>query len=104
MVQIQTPQSLHQHWFAQSGTRRLRPQLLRDDLGCDDLEWERGRAWAYQQAMGAIWYYIESNPPMHRMGQRTLERILADGSRTRAPRSVTIQTDPRGAVRAHSPK
>jgi aminoglycoside phosphotransferase (APT) family kinase protein len=55
-----------------------RRQLLRDDLRCDDLEWERGKAWALQQAMGAIWYYIESNPPMHRMGQRTLERILAD--------------------------
>ncbi len=55
-----------------------RRQLLRDDLGCDDLEWERGKAWAFQQVMGAIWYYIESNPPMHRMGRRTLERILAD--------------------------
>jgi aminoglycoside phosphotransferase (APT) family kinase protein len=27
-------------------------QALRDDLGCDDLEWERGKAWAFQQAMG----------------------------------------------------
>lgn len=57
-----------------------RRQLLRDDLECDDLEWERGKAWALQQAMGAIWYYIDSNPPMHRMGRRTLERILADES------------------------
>ena len=54
-----------------------RRQLLRHDLGCDDLEWERGKAWAFQQAMGAIWYYFDSNPPMHRMGRRTLERILA---------------------------
>jgi aminoglycoside phosphotransferase (APT) family kinase protein len=57
-----------------------RRQLLRDDLGCDDLEWERGKAWALQQAMGAIWYYIESNPPMSRMGRHTLDRILADDS------------------------
>jgi hypothetical protein len=29
--------------------------VLRDELGCDDLEWERGRAWAYAQAMGLVW-------------------------------------------------
>ena len=57
-----------------------RRQLFREDLGCDDLEWERGKAWAFQQAMGAIWYYVDSNPPMHRMGRRTIERILADES------------------------
>lgn len=55
-------------------------QALREDLGCDDLEWERGKAWAFEQAMGAVWYYVESNPAMSRMGQRTLERILADKS------------------------
>jgi len=55
-------------------------QILRDDLGCDDLEWERGKAWAFEQAMGAVWYYIKSNPAMSRMGQRTLDRILADQS------------------------
>lgn len=53
-------------------------QVLRAQLGCDDLEWNRGRAWAFQQAMGAVWYYIDSNPTMSRMGQRTLERITAD--------------------------
>jgi aminoglycoside phosphotransferase (APT) family kinase protein len=55
-------------------------QVLRRDLGCDDLEWERGRAWAFQQAMGAVWYYVESNPAMSRMGVRTLDRIMADES------------------------
>jgi aminoglycoside phosphotransferase (APT) family kinase protein len=53
-------------------------QALRDDLGCDDLEWKRGKAWAFEQAMGAAWYYVESNPAMSLMGQRTLQRILAD--------------------------
>jgi hypothetical protein len=42
------------------------------------VEWARGKAWALQQAMGAIWYYVESNPPMSRMGATTLRRILAD--------------------------
>jgi aminoglycoside phosphotransferase (APT) family kinase protein len=55
-------------------------QALRHDLGCDDLEWERGKAWAFEQSMGAVWYYVESNPAMSLMGQRTLQRILVDTS------------------------
>jgi aminoglycoside phosphotransferase (APT) family kinase protein len=51
-------------------------EVLRRTLGCDDLEWERGKAWAFQQAMGVVWYYAESNPTMSRMGRRTLDRIL----------------------------
>ncbi|MEU9833598.1 aminoglycoside phosphotransferase family protein [Streptosporangium sp. NPDC048047] len=58
----------------EAGPRRV----LRRELGCDDLEWERGRAWAFQQAMGVVWYYLETNPAMSRMGRRTLERILAE--------------------------
>ena len=53
-------------------------QVLREDLDCGDLEWERGKAWAFEQAMGAVWYYVDSNPAMSRMGQRTLQRILSD--------------------------
>ncbi|WP_250214339.1 aminoglycoside phosphotransferase family protein [Acrocarpospora catenulata] len=53
-------------------------EVLRLDLGCDDLEWERGKAWAFIQAMGVVWYYLETNPVMSRMGKLTLERILAD--------------------------
>lgn len=55
-------------------------QVLRDDLGCDGLEWERGKAWAFQQAMGVVWYYVDSNPPMAAMGRSTLQRIMADGA------------------------
>jgi aminoglycoside phosphotransferase (APT) family kinase protein len=58
----------------EAGPRRV----LRESLGCDDLEWQRGKAWAFEQAMGVVWYYRESNPAMSRMGQRTLARILAD--------------------------
>ncbi len=53
-------------------------QVLRDHLGCGELEWARGKAWAFEQAMGAVWYYVESNPAMSLMGHRTLERITAD--------------------------
>lgn len=52
-------------------------QVLRDDLGPDDVEWTRGQAWAFEQAMGAVWYYVASNPSMSLMGRRTIERILA---------------------------
>ena len=53
-------------------------QAFREDLGCDDLEWERGKAWAFEQSIGAAWYYVESNPAMSLMGQRTLRRIAAN--------------------------
>jgi aminoglycoside phosphotransferase (APT) family kinase protein len=53
-------------------------QVLRDHLECDDLEWERGKAWAFEQSVGAVWYYVESNPTMSLMGQRTLQPIVAD--------------------------
>lgn len=52
-------------------------QVVRDDLGCGDLEWERGKAWALVQATGAVWYYATTNPSMYRMGTRTIDRILA---------------------------
>jgi aminoglycoside phosphotransferase (APT) family kinase protein len=53
---------------------------LRADLRCGDLEWARGAAWAFEQAMGVAWYYVESNPAMSRMGLRTLERLIAHGA------------------------
>jgi aminoglycoside phosphotransferase (APT) family kinase protein len=53
-------------------------QVLRDELGCGELEWRRGKAWAFQQALGLVWYYERSNPVMSRMGRRTVERLIAD--------------------------
>ena len=50
---------------------------LRQALGCSDLQWERGMAWAFQQAAGAYWYYRESNTAMAEMGLTTLARVLA---------------------------
>jgi len=53
-------------------------QVFRRELGCGDLEWERGRAWAFAQSMGLVWYYDRTNPSMARTGRRTLARIAAD--------------------------
>jgi aminoglycoside phosphotransferase (APT) family kinase protein len=58
----------------EAGPRRA----LRAVLECDDLEWARGQAWAFEQAMGAAWYYLDTNPAMSLMGRRTIQRILAD--------------------------
>jgi aminoglycoside phosphotransferase (APT) family kinase protein len=54
--------------------------VMREDLGCDDLEWARGRAWAFEQAMGLVWYYARSNVRMSRTGRRTLARIVDEHS------------------------
>jgi aminoglycoside phosphotransferase (APT) family kinase protein len=51
-------------------------EILRADLGCADPEWERGKAWAFAQAMGLVWYYVTSNPTMAFVGRRTLDRLL----------------------------
>jgi aminoglycoside phosphotransferase (APT) family kinase protein len=51
-------------------------QALREELGSGDLEWARGRAWAFEQALGLVWYYAESNPGMSRIGRRTLARLI----------------------------
>jgi aminoglycoside phosphotransferase (APT) family kinase protein len=63
-------------------------QVLRNDLKCEDLEWERGKAWAFEQSVGAVWYYVESNPAMSLMGQRTLHRIMAGSELSADGRSL----------------
>jgi aminoglycoside phosphotransferase (APT) family kinase protein len=62
-------------WHMLDNERRA---LLRRELACSDLEWRRGAAWAFEQAMGLVWYYRESNPGMSALGRNTLARILND--------------------------
>jgi aminoglycoside phosphotransferase (APT) family kinase protein len=50
--------------------------ILREALNVDDLSWQRGAAWAFQQAMGLVWYYQDSNPAMSELGRSTLQRLL----------------------------
>ena len=50
--------------------------VLRRELGCGDVQWRRGMAWAFQQAMGLVWYYVDSNPTMSRWGKRTVGRVV----------------------------
>ncbi|AMM22206.1 aminoglycoside phosphotransferase [Frondihabitans sp. PAMC 28766] len=52
--------------------------VVRAGLRCGDVEWRRGAAWAFEQCMGIVWYYRESNPGMSALGRSTLRRIAED--------------------------
>jgi aminoglycoside phosphotransferase (APT) family kinase protein len=62
-------------WHLMDAERR---QLLRNQVSCEEAEWQRGRAWAFEQAMGAVWYDVDSSPTMSTGCRRTLERIVSD--------------------------
>lgn len=55
-----------------------RRATVRTYLRSSEVEWKRGAAWAFQQAMGLVWYYRSSNPVMSALGRSTLARILDD--------------------------
>jgi aminoglycoside phosphotransferase (APT) family kinase protein len=55
-----------------------RRRIVSEGVGADDVEWLRGAGWAFQQAMGLVWYYEESNPPMSALGLSTMRRLLED--------------------------
>ncbi|MDX8434718.1 aminoglycoside phosphotransferase family protein [Mesorhizobium abyssinicae] len=57
---------------------RSRRETVRAHLGSSQLEWQRGAAWAFQQAMGLVWYYRSTNPAMSALGRSTLSRIIDD--------------------------
>lgn len=60
-------------WHLLGDTHR---HIIRTTLGCNDVQWRRGLAWAFEQAMGLVWYYADSNPAMSHWGRRTLDRIM----------------------------
>ena len=53
-------------------------EIIRACLGSSEVEWKRGAAWAFEQAMGLVWYYQSSNRVMSELGRSTLSRILND--------------------------
>jgi aminoglycoside phosphotransferase (APT) family kinase protein len=60
-------------WHLLDEKQRL---TFRDELRCGDVQWRRGMAWAFEQALGLVWYYAESNPVMSAWGRLTLDRLL----------------------------
>jgi aminoglycoside phosphotransferase (APT) family kinase protein len=70
------------HVFDEPSRSELRAALRRQSPWApedEELEWARGAAWAFEQAMGLVWYYRESNPAMSELGASTLRRIMASG-------------------------
>ncbi|MFC7456071.1 phosphotransferase [Brachybacterium sp. GCM10030267] len=54
---------------------------FRERLEIDDLEWRRALAWAFEQAIGLVWYYRETVPAMSSLGRSTLERVIEEWQR-----------------------
>ncbi|KRB50777.1 aminoglycoside phosphotransferase [Rhizobium sp. Root708] len=52
--------------------------VFREALQTDDLEWRRGSAWAFVQAMGLVWYYEGTNHIMSELGRSTISRLVED--------------------------
>lgn len=50
--------------------------VLQGALQPSPIEWARGAAWAFVQAIGLVWYYRTSNPAMAALGETTLHRLL----------------------------
>jgi aminoglycoside phosphotransferase (APT) family kinase protein len=55
-----------------------RRDLVRNRLSTTRGEWLRGAAWAFQQAIGLVWYYRLTNPRMSELGRSTLQRLVDD--------------------------
>lgn len=53
-------------------------RVYRRELGVDDAMWQRGRGWAIVQAIGALPYYVDTNPMMAATARRTLAAVLAE--------------------------
>lgn len=57
---------------------REQRSTVQSRLGSSEAEWQRGAAWAFEQAMGLASYYQTTNPTMSALGRSTLGRILED--------------------------
>ena len=53
-------------------------QVFRDHAEVDDATWDRGRGWALLLAVGALPYYIDTNPVIVANGRRVMAAVLGD--------------------------
>lgn len=51
---------------------------FRTACGARELDWVRGQAWAFRQAVGLVGHHARTNPRASSAGRRTLDRVLAD--------------------------
>ncbi|GAA1487747.1 phosphotransferase [Brachybacterium sacelli] len=52
--------------------------VFRGRVGAEETAWRRALAWAFEQAVGLVWYYRESLPEMSTLGRSTLRRITEE--------------------------
>ncbi|QDZ14615.1 phosphotransferase [Humibacter ginsenosidimutans] len=67
------------HLFEEPARGELRAALRRgihESEAVEELRWARGAAWAFEQALGLVWYYRVSNPAMSELGISSLQRIM----------------------------
>ena len=63
-------------WHLLDATQR---NVVRARLNPGEVQWRRGMAWAFEQAMGLVWYYEVSNPLVSLWGPPPLDRLLHEG-------------------------
>ncbi|WP_054311299.1 phosphotransferase [Mesorhizobium sp. 1M-11] len=61
-----------------TGTEAMSRAIFFDATQASELERRRSAAWAFQQAMGLVWYYRLTNPTMSALGRSTISRLLED--------------------------
>src|SRR5699024_2784887 len=52
--------------------------VFRQRIGADEIEWHRALGWAFEQAIGLVWYYRETVPAMAELGSSTLARVTEE--------------------------
>jgi aminoglycoside phosphotransferase (APT) family kinase protein len=67
-------------------------EAFRTALASDDAEWLRGMGWAFAQAIGCLWYYVETNPVMSQTAHHTLSALLATNTNSLPGRSGASRT------------
>lgn len=54
--------------------------VFRGRLQVTQATWDRGRGWSLVQAIAALYYYVDTNPPMAATARRTLEALIHDAA------------------------
>jgi aminoglycoside phosphotransferase (APT) family kinase protein len=53
-------------------------RVFRSELQVAEHTWDRGRGWSLVQAIGALHYYVDTNPAMATTAKHTLEALIND--------------------------
>jgi hypothetical protein len=51
-----------ERWFRELTEKAIRRGVFKSVPDPGEVQWRRGMAWAFEQAVGLVWYYEVSNP------------------------------------------